>query len=203
MNERPAPRCKRRRYRCALLARPIRMSTVRMLMHVLCRTSARETAKHGLLRSLRSSQWRVQEWSRNRCAYPGYKLHAKNGHNCRRPRGPPSPRSTAYRTEYTDDTLSAPSSGNARAPCHAAVDVAVGAVPPLGAPCASATRAGRNTRAAADAANIMRDIFCMESSGSGQLRLRPDPITPAAVRTPGFWRGGRARTGYAWPGCRS
>src|SRR5437867_12859521 len=49
MNERPAPRCKRRRYRCALLARPIRMSTVRMLMHVLCCTSARETAKHGLL----------------------------------------------------------------------------------------------------------------------------------------------------------
>ena len=29
MNERPAPRCKRRRYRCAVFAQPIRMSTVR------------------------------------------------------------------------------------------------------------------------------------------------------------------------------
>jgi hypothetical protein len=29
MNERPAPRCKRGRYRCAVYARPIRMSTVR------------------------------------------------------------------------------------------------------------------------------------------------------------------------------
>ena len=29
MDERPAPRCKRRRYRCAVLARPIRRSTVR------------------------------------------------------------------------------------------------------------------------------------------------------------------------------
>src|SRR3954470_13972250 len=29
-----------------------------------------------------------------------------------------SPRPTAYRTEYTDDTLSESSSGNARAPCH-------------------------------------------------------------------------------------
>ena len=28
MNDRPAPRCKRRRYRCALRAQPIRMSTV-------------------------------------------------------------------------------------------------------------------------------------------------------------------------------
>ena len=28
------------------------------------------------------------------------------------------PRPTAYRTGYTDGTLSAPSSGNARAPCH-------------------------------------------------------------------------------------
>ncbi|WP_417021257.1 hypothetical protein [Bradyrhizobium algeriense] len=85
----------------------------------------------------------------------------------------------------------------------AAVDVAAGAVPPPGAPCASATPAGMNTRAAADAATITRDNFCMGSSGSGQLRFRPDPITSAAVRTPGFWRGGRAWTGYAWPGCRS
>jgi hypothetical protein len=29
MDERPAPRCKRRCYRCAVLAQPIRMSTVR------------------------------------------------------------------------------------------------------------------------------------------------------------------------------
>src|SRR3954469_18770408 len=29
MNDRPAPRCKRRRYRCAVHAQPIRMSTVR------------------------------------------------------------------------------------------------------------------------------------------------------------------------------
>ena len=77
------------------------------------------------------------------------------------------------------------------------VDVAAGAVPPLGAPCASATPAGRNTRAAADAATITRDSFCMGSSGSGQLRFRPDPITSAAGRTPGFWRGGRPWTCFA------
>ena len=29
MNDRPAPRCKRRRYRCAVQAQPIRISTVR------------------------------------------------------------------------------------------------------------------------------------------------------------------------------
>jgi hypothetical protein len=85
----------------------------------------------------------------------------------------------------------------------AAVDVAAGAVPPLGAPCASATPAGSNTRAAADAATTRRGSFCMERSGSGQLRVRRGPITSAAARTPGFWRGGPARTGYAWPGCRS
>ena len=85
----------------------------------------------------------------------------------------------------------------------AAVDVAAGAVPPLGAPCASATPAGRNTRATADAATTRRGSFCMGSSGSGQLRFRPDPITSAAVRTPGFWRRGRPWPGCACPGCRS
>src|SRR3954470_12490722 len=62
----------------------------------------------------------------------------------------------------------------------AGVGVAAGAVPPLGAPCASATPAGRNTRAAADAATITRDNFSMEApvpanSFSGAILLRPQP----------------------------
>ena len=84
----------------------------------------------------------------------------------------------------------------------AAVDAAAGAVPPLGAPCASAAPAGSNTSAAADAATARRDSFCIENSSSAGS-APADPITSAAVRTPGFWRGGRAWTGFAWPGCRS
>jgi hypothetical protein len=36
MNERPAPRCKRRCYRCALSAQPIRTSTVSQRVRGLC-----------------------------------------------------------------------------------------------------------------------------------------------------------------------
>ena len=36
MNERPAPRCKRRRYRCASSAQPIRTSTVKSARTRLC-----------------------------------------------------------------------------------------------------------------------------------------------------------------------
>ena len=36
MDERPAPRCKRRRYRCELSAQPIRTSTVRRRARVMC-----------------------------------------------------------------------------------------------------------------------------------------------------------------------
>jgi hypothetical protein len=36
MDERPAPRCKRRCYRCELSAQPIRTSTVRRRVRVLC-----------------------------------------------------------------------------------------------------------------------------------------------------------------------
>jgi hypothetical protein len=39
MDDRPAPRCKRRRYRCALRARPIRMSTVRYTCAYFLRVS--------------------------------------------------------------------------------------------------------------------------------------------------------------------
>ena len=241
MNDRPAPRCKRRRYRCAVLAQPIRISTVRYALHIFLAcvpTRDREIRRLAVICERRRLVRRSSA-SERRISNP--ELNDGNAE----PDGAALPRPTAYRTEYTDDTLSAPSSGNARAPCHgrpngrspaagsswpvsfssapaspfrrlfrslvfsgaldsgAAVDVAAGAVPPLGAPCASATPAGRNTRAAADAATTRRDSFCMGSSGSNQFRFRPDPITSAAVRTPGFWRGGRAWTGCAWPGCRS
>ena len=157
-----------------------------------------------------------------------------------------SPRPTAYRTEYTDDTPSAPSSGNARAPSHGRPNgrspaagsswpVSFSSAPPShfqapffqqpffqqpwlparqwtlsqaqsrrsARPAPARRRPAGTTRAAADAATTRRDSFCMGSSGSGQLRFRPDPITSAAVRTPGFWRHGRPWPGCACPGCRS
>ena len=138
-----------------------------------------------------------------------------------------SPCPTAYRTEYTDDTLSAPSSGNARAPCHGRPN---GRSPAAGSswpvsfssaplsfrqpcfqepwlparqwklpqarfrrsarPAPARRRPARHRRTAVDAATTRRDSFCIGSSGTGQRRYRPDPITSAAVRTPGFWRRG-------------
>ncbi len=135
----------------------------------------------------------------------------------------------------------APSSGNARAPCHArpngrspaagsswpvsfssappspsreqpyfrsrifqgalvsgaAVDVAAGAVPPPGASCASATPAAsehesRRRRGRHNARQILHRKLRLRPTP-----FRPDPITSAAARTPGFWRRGRAWTGYA------
>ena len=39
LNDRPAPRCKRRRYRCAVHAQPIRISTVRYACTYFLRVS--------------------------------------------------------------------------------------------------------------------------------------------------------------------
>jgi hypothetical protein len=43
MDERPAPRCKRRRYRCAVLAQPLRRSTVDIGVHIPCVCPTRAT----------------------------------------------------------------------------------------------------------------------------------------------------------------
>ena len=228
MNDRPAPRCKRRRYRCAVRAQPIRMSTVRyacayslrvsrtrrpqsvcdVAVHCRGRPCSGSAATDPLQRDATRSRRVLLLIERNILMILfRHRIPVTRGH-----------RATIDRT--VDLLLpghlgrflflrrrlllfSGAVFSGALASGAAAVEAAAGAVPPLGAPCASATPAGTNTRAAADAATTRRDSFCMGSSGSGQLRFRRDPITSAAVRTPGFWRCGRAWTGCAWPGCRS
>jgi hypothetical protein len=207
MNGRPAPRCKRRRYRCAAFAQPIRTSTVGFTCAYSLRVSRTPDPQDSGRPSLR-----VQRTDPSRRVLPliernilmilfRHRVPVTRGH-----------RATVDRT--VDLLLPVILAGGffffgAAFSCSgavvsgAAVDAVAGAVPPLGAPCASATPAGSNTRAAADAATTRRGSFCLERSGSGQLRVRRGPITSAAARTPGFWRGGPARTGYAWPGCRS
>ena len=222
MNERPAPRCKRRRYRCAVRAQPIRMQygAISLCKFLACIPHARPQNSGPAVKRVQRLVRRVARGAkagaiRSRRVLPliernilmilfRHRVPVTCGH-----------RATVDRTVdlllpghlgrflFLRRRLLFAAVFSGALASGAAVDVAAGAVPPLGAPCASATPAGSNTRAAADAATTRRGSFCMERSGSGQRRFRPDPITSAAVRTPGFWRGGWTRTGCAWPGCRS
>ena len=213
MNDRPAPRCKRCRYRCAPRAQPIRMSTVRNTCAFslrVSRTRDRDT--------LPSHHCECSESNPSRRVLP---LIERNILMILLRHRVPVTRGHRPTVDRTVDLLLPGHLGrflflrrllliyfsaavfSAALASGAAVDVAAGAVPPLGVPCASATTAGRATRAAADAATTRRGNFCMGRSGSGQLGFRPDPITSAAVRTPGFWRRGRPWPGCACLGCRS
>jgi len=169
MNDRPAPRCKRRRYRCAVHAQPIRMSTVRYFCANSLRVSRTRNRK-----ILPSRQLQVQRSNPSRRVLLliernilmilfRNRVPVTRGH-----------RATIDRTSISccrvilagffffgaAFSLSGPVFSVALfsgallsgtlASGAAGVGVAAGAVPPLGAPCASATPAGRNTRTAAD-----------------------------------------------------